>query len=189
MLKDEINKLRKNGLTFDQIAAKLDCSKGTISYHLSDIQKQKTADRRKKSRNKSHPYKRKIESFSNDIIHDPRKQPTHKWRKILQLKIEVFSRMSKQQTYIKPLFTVQDVVNKFGEKPKCYLTGKELDIYSPRTYAFDHKTPRSRGGSNHIDNLGLCSKEANSAKSDMTPEEFINLCKSVLEHNGYKVSN
>ena len=36
--------------------------------------------------------------------------------------------------------------------------------------------------------MGLACKEANMAKSDMTVDEFFNLCKEVLEHNGYKVN-
>lgn len=79
--------------------------------------------------------------------------------------------------------TVDELLKKFGTKPKCYLTGQEIDIYQPKTYEFDHKTPRSRGGNNNIDNLGICIKNANRAKHDMTPDEFINLCKMVAKYN------
>ncbi len=84
--------------------------------------------------------------------------------------------------YQTPTFTVEDVINKFGENPKCYLTGEQLDIYQPRTYAFDHIIPASRGGLSSIDNLGLCTKQANMAKSDLTPDEFYKLCKKVIQH-------
>src|SRR5690606_30698042 len=84
-------------------------------------------------------------------------------------------------------FTLEDIINKFGEKPICYLTGEEIDIYQPRTYQFDHKIPRSRGGENSIENLGIVTKQANKSKTDMTPDEYFNLCKRVLEHQGYKI--
>ena len=66
--------------------------------------------------------------------------------------------------------------------------GEQLDITKPRDYVFDHMIPRSRGGDNSLDNLGLCTKQANMAKSDLTPEEFIQFCKKVLEYNGYTVN-
>jgi 5-methylcytosine-specific restriction endonuclease McrA len=88
----------------------------------------------------------------------------------------------------KSTFTVKDVIEKFGENPICYLTGEQIDINKPRTYHFDHIIPRSRGGDSSIDNLGICTKRANLAKHDMTPDEFEHLCKRVLEHNGYIVT-
>lgn len=90
-------------------------------------------------------------------------------------------------TYRKPTFTVQDVIDKFGETPRCYLTGEILDIYQPRTYHFDHKHPVSRGGSNALDNLGVCTADANIAKGILTEGQFIDLCRRVLEHNGFHV--
>ena len=47
--------------------------------------------------------------------------------------------------------------------------------------------PRCKGGDNSIDNLGICIKEANSAKSDMMLGDFISLCKDILQHHGYDV--
>ena len=85
--------------------------------------------------------------------------------------------------YVKPSFSVDDVIKKFGEHPTCYLTGEPIDIFKPRTYNFDHKIPRSRGGDNSLDNLGLCTKKANHAKYNMTPDEFINFCKKVVDYN------
>lgn len=181
MLKEKIKQLRKSGLTYDQISQKLNCNKSTVCYHIGYGQKQKTAIRRIKNRSQLHPYKRKIECFI---------QPSCRWKKTLKAKLETFHRKYKNMSeYQKPLFTADDVINKFGENPICYLTGEKIDIYSPKDYNFDHIIPRSRGGSNNIDNLGICTKKVNSAKGDMTPEEFIALCKSVLEHNGYKVTN
>lgn len=84
--------------------------------------------------------------------------------------------------------TVDDIIKKFGENPKCYLTGDLIDINKTRTYEFDHIIPKSRGGENTLDNLGICTKTANRIKHDMTPDELINQCKKILEHNGFKVN-
>jgi 5-methylcytosine-specific restriction endonuclease McrA len=107
---------------------------------------------------------------------------------LLKGKIECFTYKKSKEQYMKPLFTVEDVIQKFGENTICYLTGDQIDINKPRTYAFDHVIPRSRGGNNDLDNLGICTKAVNQAKSDMTPDEFMNLCKKVLEYNGYTVT-
>ena len=72
-------------------------------------------------------------------------------------------------------------MNKNGLKP-CPFCGKE-----PKTYQFDHKVPYSKNGSLGLDNLGIACKKANLAKSDMSIEEFIEICKKVLEFNGYEV--
>ncbi len=84
------------------------------------------------------------------------------------------------------MFTADDVIKKFGENPKCYLTGDPIDIYKPSTYHFDHIVPISRGGTNTIDNLGICTKAANQAKHSMTHTEFIDFCRRVIDHNDTK---
>jgi 5-methylcytosine-specific restriction endonuclease McrA len=85
-------------------------------------------------------------------------------------------------------FTVDDIITKIGENPTCYLTGDPIDISKTNSYNFDHVIPTSRGGTNDLDNLGILTKAANQAKSDMTPDEFLNFCKKVLEHNGFSVA-
>ena len=74
-----------------------------------------------------------------------------------------------------------------GTKLKCYLTGRDIDIEKDQ-YALDHIIPVSKGGSNEIDNMGLTCVQANSSKSDMTVDEYLALCKEVLEYNGYIVT-
>ena len=85
-------------------------------------------------------------------------------------------------------FTPDDVINKFGESPVCYITGKKIDIYNTKSYHFDHKLPRSKGGLNTLDNLGICTKQANMAKNDMTEDELIQFCKDVLIYRGFKIN-
>ena len=89
---------------------------------------------------------------------------------------------------INTFFTIDDVISKFGLNPRCYITGRLIDINKPKTYNFDHKIPTSRGGNNNIDNLGICTILANQAKFNMTPDELFNFCREVLEYQGYGVT-
>ena len=63
-VKDQIIELRKLGYSYPEIQKKLQCSKGTISYHCGEGQKSKAAHRRVSNRNKQHPLIRKIENFN-----------------------------------------------------------------------------------------------------------------------------
>ena len=80
-----------------------------------------------------------------------------------------------------------DIINKFGTKTKCYLTGTPIDLEKD-DYCFDHIIPVSKGRSNDLSNLGITTPAANYSKSDLTVEEYLNLCKLVLEHHGYTVN-
>ena len=70
---------------------------------------------------------------------------------------------------------------------KCYLSGRDIDLDNASSFHFDHIVPKSKGGTHDLDNLGLCVPEANVAKGELSVDEFIALCKDVLEHNGYQV--
>lgn len=185
----KIRDLRDNGYTYDQIKDQLKCSKATICYHIGEGQKLKAVKKQQNRRNKVHPFDRKLENFKLSYKKPIKIKPIHHNKKMLNLKLQSFSRVKQGTKYMntKLDFTTTDVINKFSNNQKCYLTGDEIDITKPRTYAFDHKIPRSRGGENTLDNLELATKQANLAKSDMTPDEFYNFCKKVLEHQGYKV--
>lgn len=64
-----------------------------------------------------------------------------------------------------------------GQSGRCALTGRELDI---RTAELDHIIPRSRNGSDDLENLRLLSPEANAAKGALTDAELIALCREIL---------
>ena len=179
----KILELRGQGKTYNEIVSLLGCSKGTVGYHLGDNQKQKTRFRTRIRRRVEHPFVRKLEKFKSPYHTPVRKPPIHKTRKLIQLKIETFFKDRRLKMYTTPSFTVQDVLDKAGPNPTCYLTGQPIDINQPRTYNFDHIIPVSKGGQNTLDNLGICTKKANESKTDMTPDEFIAFCKLVVEHN------
>lgn len=83
---------------------------------------------------------------------------------------------------LKP-FTYLDVIKKFGENPKCYLTGETIDLNNSKDYQFEHVIPSSLGGSNELDNLQLAKPYANAMKSGFSLEEFFNYCHIILKHN------
>jgi len=184
-LKVQIIELRNQDKTYDQIADLLDCSKSTVCYHLGIGQKEKYATRRISNRAKQHPYGKKLEGFKSrnhnpTIFNYPNRCQTNK---LIYHKIRRFFRDRKTNQVNDVTFTVQDIINKFGENPVCYLTGTPINIYQPRTYQFDHIVPISRGGDNSIENLGICTKLANLAKTNMTHQEFIQLCKQVVDYH------
>jgi len=62
---------------------------------------------------------------------------------------------------------------------RCALTNRPL---TPDTASLDHIVPVRNGGKHCIDNVQVLHKEVNRAKSTMTNEEFILLCREVVEH-------
>lgn len=173
-MKKQILNLRNQGKSFREIEKILGCSKATISYHCSEGQKNKAIARNKKLRSKK-PLLRNIESYKN--------------RKAFATKTRDFGRRKGKELNEKSEcnFNYEDVLNKFGENPICYLTGDSIDFNKVKSYAFDHIIPVSKGGKNTLNNLGLCTKRANMSKTDMTLEEYLFHCQKVLEHHGYTV--
>lgn len=62
---------------------------------------------------------------------------------------------------------------------RCALTGVEL---TPETASVDHKVPVQQGGSHSIENLHIVEHRINWAKGTMTVDEFVDLCRRVVEH-------
>lgn len=69
------------------------------------------------------------------------------------------------------------------QKGLCALTGEKLD----RTSQLDHILPKAKGGNDYIENLQWLSQEVNLAKRDLTDDEFIKLCASVMEWIGKRI--
>lgn len=178
-MKEKILKLRQEGKSYREIQKILGCSKSTVAYHCDDKQKENNKKRVKKRRDSAHPALRKVENFIG--------------RKKIKNACEKFqmrdgSGRVDSMSDVKISFKVEDVLNKFGDSPKCYLTGRPIDWNDSSSYSFDHIIPASKGGLNTLDNLQLTCPEANFAKRDLTVEQFIDFCKEVLKHNGYTVS-
>ncbi len=88
----------------------------------------------------------------------------------------------------KVTLTYEDVMKKIGPNPTCYLTGESIELDKPSTYSLDHIIPISRGGDNSLENMGLCTRAVNQAKSDLLPDEFRTLCLKVIKfHNSSQI--
>ena len=107
--------------------------------------------------------------------------------KSIKTRCNSFQRPRRKEYYIKS-FSYKDVLEKFGIKCRCYLTGKQIDLLNSQDYHLDHIVPLSKGGSCGLDNLAVACKEANQAKHNLTLNEFVFLCKNDLEYHGYHVS-
>jgi 5-methylcytosine-specific restriction endonuclease McrA len=176
-VKDKILALRAAGRTYNEIAAELGVSKGSISYHCGEGQKDKTRRRRIAARKMAHPLTRKIENFCLDFR---RSRTTHKllYRKMVSFCREKTGKFTSDMA----TFTIPQLLEKIGDDPKCALTGRPVDLLDASSYALDHVVPRAKGGANSLDNCQLVCSAANQAKHDMLQDEFVKLCEEVVAH-------
>jgi CRISPR/Cas system Type II protein with McrA/HNH and RuvC-like nuclease domain len=162
-MKEQILELRAKGYSYRKIQSELGCSKSTISYHCGSGQKEKLKKRSDKYK-EEFPFLKKAENF--DLQYRDKNVMYSQKRGYCRKKLKDY------------LSTVD----------KCYLTGREIDTDFTNTYQFDHIIPRSRGGDNSFENLGIATPDANRAKHNLSVEEFIQLSKDILENFGYKVT-
>ena len=186
-VKDKILELRALGYSYRKIQDEIKCSKGTIAYHCGEGQKEKYNNRCKSNRSKQHPLIRKIENFVYDKYFEPkpRKICINTLNRNLRLRIETFSMINNKE-YNNMAFTIKDFLDKVGDNPICSLTGKRIDLMKPKTYQLDHIVPRSKGGENTLNNCQLVLKEVNLAKHTLSSEEFVKLCREVVDYNDRK---
>jgi 5-methylcytosine-specific restriction endonuclease McrA len=78
------------------------------------------------------------------------------------------------------------LLEKIGDNPVCYLTGRKIDLLDGKSYHLDHIIPKDKGGSNTLDNCNIACKDANQAKGNLLYHEFILLCEEVLDHHKNK---
>jgi hypothetical protein len=175
-LKDKIKNLRDLGKTYSEIKKELNCSKSTISYHLSEIQKDKVTKRNKK-RMDENPVIKKVENF--------KKKERSLYLKSRDFQRRINGHLKNAQDFN---FSYHDVIQKIGETPKCYISGLPIDLNDGKTFQFDHIIPATKGGLNTLDNLGITRAEINKIKNDLMFDELLDYCKIILENNGYEVS-
>ena len=174
--KEDILKLRSEGKSYRQIEKELGCSKSLISYHCGNGNEKKRVSKTNSARKQ---ICKKVTRFKSRCA---RKN----W-KALRIKLKTFKRKDSYGSRtnlivhnISKNYYCKDVLKKIGENPLCYLTGKKIDLNKPETYNLDHIIPTSRGGTNDLNNLNICIKEANVAKGDLSLEELYKLCEDIL---------
>lgn len=179
-MKQKILDLKDKNTPYKEIAKQLGCPLSLVYYHCTDGQKEKYMERNK--RNWKQLLVIKLVNFSEQQKDKKQlRKPTKKDIQLINAKITTF----KENTMSN--ITTKDFLDKYKDQEvKCYITGEPIDITKPRTYQLDHIIPRSRGGESTLDNLGICTKQANSCKSNLTYEEFVELCKKVVENNALK---
>jgi 5-methylcytosine-specific restriction endonuclease McrA len=64
------------------------------------------------------------------------------------------------------------------QRGRCALTGVRLTRHNSE---IDHIFPRSKGGSNDRSNIRWLLGDVNQAKYNLTDEEFLNMCRSVVD--------
>ncbi len=171
--KEDILRLRAEGKSYNEIARELGCSKSVISYHCGNgNEKKRTCEWSKSITGKLN---KKITAFRSRVsrLAARTKLKTFKRRKGSSRSHSKVNNISKNYTY-------QDVLKKLGKNPRCYLTGVPINLEDTDTYHFDHIIPCSKGGTNDLSNLGICTRSANYAKNDLSVEELYDLCESIL---------
>lgn len=167
-MKEKILKLREEGKNYQEISTILGCAKSTVCYYCGTNQKEKSAERQKKNKKliKTQLYNRFDKFLRNKLRNYKRGRPNELTRS--------------DNKY-------EDFYKKIIENPICYLTGDIINFEDASSYELDHIIPYSKGGKCDLINMGLTTKYANRAKSDLSVNDLIELCKKILTHNGYKI--
>jgi hypothetical protein len=176
--KADILKLRAEGKSFRQISKELGCSRSLVSYHCGNGNENLRSRTQHKTRN---PLCKKVSNFKCRCSRSNYKAISSKL-KTFKRKPSVSSGNPSDTVVnnISKNYTCKDVIDKLGAEPVCYLTGEKIDLTKPETYHLDHIIPSSKGGTNDLDNLQICLKEANFAKGELSLDEFYKLCEKVL---------
>lgn len=185
-LKEQIILLKSKGKSHKEISKILNCSVSTVSYWCNDMYRKnhltKTNNNRKTWIGK---LQREVGHFKRIRNLCPKRAiSTKDWRKRFALKIHEFKRRMKNNKG----FTASTLLNSINDPThiKCYLTGRNIDL-TKDDYHLDHIIPVSKGGSCTLDNLGFTCPEANQSKFNLMLDEYLSLCKEVLENFGYTV--
>ena len=68
----------------------------------------------------------------------------------------------------------------YAQESRCYLSG--IDLILGKNASLDHIIPLSKGGNQNIDNVRWCDKSVNVSKRAMSNEDFITMCRNIVNH-------
>jgi predicted transcriptional regulator len=184
-MKEKIMQLRSQGRSYKQIVDEIGCSKSLVSYYCSlngATRTRKIQDRRREE----NPGLHAVEHFLRKKIKPHRIKQYPPSLKDIREKVRAFQRRNGSKLLNKSAatFTYYQMLDTYKDNQICYLTGRQIDLMNTNTYSLDHIRPATRGGTNLFDNMGIACPQANWGKSDMTVEEFVQLCSEVVEHFG-----
>lgn len=188
-LQEKIFALRLRGYSYKDIQKELGCSKSTISYNLNNTTKTKAQQWKDENKtkdiiaNKIWKFKTK-KCNSKEYIRLPKyysMRVLHKIYRFLQQDLDTGRKLMND-------FSVSKILDLIEENPYCYLSGRKILVDDTDKWSLDHIHPSSRGGDNTLENCGITTSEVNQAKNNLTVDEFIELCKDVLQYNGYSVT-
>lgn len=183
----QIIELRKQGLSYENIAKQVGCCKSTVSYHCKSQTRVKTSEKRERQR-KEEPWKfyfsRRVSAFRTRKKRSTASYTMCKnWRKKFSGAV---LRFRKRNDMIENYDYLEALEHVGGVNTHCYLTGLPINIKKD-DYQLDHILPVSKGGTNELSNMAIATIEANQMKGGLTNEELFYWCQKILEHNGYTV--
>lgn len=193
MLKDQILELKSKGFKQKDIAKKLGCSASTVCWHFNpDKQLKKSQERKKKIAPHIVKLQRNISRFNKTKTKVRQKREIKtltlsEARANVRCRLKCYAKIHKSNTKRTKMVNIDAVIEKYNITDNnteiiCRYTGKTLEWTKPEEFHMDHIMPRSRGGDNTIENLQIISKEANTAKGDMTHDEFVAFIKLCFNH-------
>jgi hypothetical protein len=82
-----------------------------------------------------------------------------------------------------PDYSLQDIIDKFGPNPKCYISKEPIDLFNKSSYSLDHIKPKCDGGDNSLTNMEITKPIINYFKHSLSLDNFFYLCKEIVKVN------
>ena len=184
-LQTRINDLYWDGLSNRAISKECDCTEKMVEFYLNRLMSKVNHKRRKTPAYKAkHKPRSKIPKYFIDRVTSFKKRKSEtaeeKYTKVLKRRIYTFTKGNN-------MFTPKELLEKISKEPKCWITGKSIELKDTSSWQLDHKVPKSQGGENTLENCDIATKDANSCKGPLLMEDFISICIQTLENHGFSV--